>query len=156
MSKVSKSAGVRVPSTSGGGAARTPATQALSARTESQQALGPLRFSDLKFTSADALQASLDMLVQGASLRSTGNARLAELSRDAAATLQDHLEDLSMYLRQARGALADGPENSTTREILRLACGTGFQLVRQVAQLDLCATEMAQRLERLAAIGGVQ
>ncbi len=48
MSKVKKSAGVRVSSTSGGDTASNPATQAVSARIDGQQAIGPLRFGDAR------------------------------------------------------------------------------------------------------------
>jgi hypothetical protein len=156
MSTVSKTAGDRVSSTSGGGTVRKPATQALSARTESQQALGPLRLGDTKFSSPEALLASVEMLVNRASLQDVCDLDLTAAARDNAGNLQDHVENLSMYLRQALAALPVDPKNNTSRDVLRLACASGFELVKQLAALDMAAVEMAERLLARPAIGGVQ
>lgn len=156
MSKVSKTAGDLVSSTSGGDAARNPATQASSARTDSQQALGPLRLVDTTFSSPDALQAAVEMLSNGARIAGFCDLSLTDSALDTSADLQSHLENLSRYLRHALAALPDDPKNSTAREVLHLACGSGFQVVKHVAYLDMAAVEMGQRLLARPAIGGVQ
>lgn len=144
MSKVSKTAGVRVPSTSGEGATRAPAMQASPARTESQQALSPLRILD----------SALSLVEHAPNLADDTRAGLETLVHCAA--LREHLAQLSMYLRHALAALPDTPENRTGRELVGLVCDTGVHLVRRVAALDTCAEAMALRSLREPAIGGVQ
>lgn len=144
MSKVSKTAGVRVPSTSGGGAARRPAKKSLSARTDGQQALGSLR----------VLDSALNLLDQAQSVEDDTRVSLEMLVHCAA--LRQHLAELSMYLRHALAALPDTPENSTGREVVGLVCDTGLHLVRRVAELDKCAEAMATQIYQRSAIGGLQ
>lgn len=156
MSKASKTAGDCVSSTSGGETASNPATQAVSARTDGQQALGLLRFDELRFGSPDAMQAAVEMLKSHSALSTFCDLGLTDCTRGTFDGLADELELLSMHLRQALAALPDDPKNNTARESLRLACKSGFDVVRNVAEIDMESMEMARRLLARPAVGSAQ